>query len=171
MKHNYEKVPGDEPADDVTPVTEDNVEIQKPTADPAKPPQGETNAWRMPPGAEYNQQRDGQCDFEDPDITAPVHVVRAYIVAVLHSAYDVPRDEADATAEKWQGKLGRQFLALKSKKKFEREFGETHGAMLWEYRRARKAKLWYNILSIVVPVMAFFLLIFTPAILQSWGFI
>ncbi|CEJ91407.1 hypothetical protein VHEMI07122 [[Torrubiella] hemipterigena] len=67
---------------------------------------------------EYNDKVRAYREIDLPDEWAPVDIVRAYVMAVLHMFYAVPRDEADAVAERWEGKRGTHFRALKSEEEF-----------------------------------------------------
>lgn len=179
MKQNYEKVASEEPVDDATPSSQENdkekdvdTASREPESAPAKPVPAKTNNQGTTPLGEYNQKRRAFNELPPPGELSPVVVVRAYVVAVLHTFYDVPRDEADAAAERWQDKVGCQFLAIQSREGFEKVFGKKHGFMLWDYYEARRAiksrefkETLYPILWIVGGVAAFLTFI---AICASW---
>lgn len=179
MKQNYEKVPGEEPADDATPPSQvthqekaEKTASQEPESAPAKTVPAATTNQSTTPLGEYNQKRRAYNEPPPLDDLSPAGVVRAYVVAVLHTFYDVPRDEADAAAETWQGKIGCQFLAIKSKGGFEKMFGKKHGFMLWNYYEACRAikrreyrEPLYTILWVVVGFAA---LLTIPFTLDYW---
>ena len=68
-----------------------------------------------------------------PHDLAPAAAVREYIIAVLHSVYEVPRPQAVAAAAKWTSGLGAAFDRL-GKREYIARFGEPYGRKLLEYR-------------------------------------
>lgn len=84
---------------------------------------------------EYYDKIQAHQNISLPNEFAPVGIVRAYVVAVLHEFYAVPRDEADTVAERWQGKLGGHYRTLKSEESFTEIFGEKHGSYLWDHHK------------------------------------
>lgn len=138
MKHSYEEVPGQEPTDNTKALSQDKDKDVAPQEYIQRYHDGRTNPAFLnerlkTTAGEYDYKRYIHESIRRPDDLAPVGIVRAYVVAVLHTFYEVPRDEAGTTAERWQGKLGRQFLAIKSEEQFVRVFGDKHGSLLWDY--------------------------------------
>lgn len=76
-----------------------------------------------------------------PDSLAPAAAVREYIIAVLHTAYEVPRPQAVAAAAKWNSALGAAFIKL-GRREYVALFGEEYGARLYEYRMVAANAIW-----------------------------